>query len=293
MGATLALQEFRKLRVPYVPAILLFSALKISSSLAVVGAIVGEFVGATKGLGYLIIISSPHLETATLFSAIIAAALLGIAMFYVSVCPSTAADLLVERGRRMNAPMSVDVIRVATSGPGDVSGLMQLIDPAGQDRRIIDPGQCSARPRASYLASRDFAREYAVAPGVGRGRCRRASTSPPRKVEEKIAFCVMSGGAKGVLPGPRLAVFARDTAAHAGRQRRQRKVRECRHRPQARLSARGNQPQSADRRDRQPQCISPYTACGIDDPGDVHFRADQMPLDSQRARPDPRCARGT
>jgi NitT/TauT family transport system permease protein len=75
-------QEFRKLRVPFCLPYL-FSALKISSSLAVVGAIVGEFVGATKGLGYLIIISSAHLETATLFSAIFAAAFAGIAMFYV------------------------------------------------------------------------------------------------------------------------------------------------------------------------------------------------------------------
>jgi NitT/TauT family transport system permease protein len=80
MGASRA-QEFRKLRVPYCLPYL-FSALKISSSLAVVGAIVGEFVGATQGLGYLIIISSAHLETATLFSAIFAAALAGIAMFY-------------------------------------------------------------------------------------------------------------------------------------------------------------------------------------------------------------------
>jgi NitT/TauT family transport system permease protein len=81
MGASRAL-EFRKLRVPYCLPYL-FSALKISSSLAVIGAIVGEFVGATQGLGYLIIISSAHLETATLFSAIFAAALAGIAMFYV------------------------------------------------------------------------------------------------------------------------------------------------------------------------------------------------------------------
>lgn len=81
MGASRA-QEFRKLRVPFCLPYL-FSALKISSSLAVIGAIVGEFVGATQGLGYLIIISSAHLETATLFSAIFAAALAGIAMFYV------------------------------------------------------------------------------------------------------------------------------------------------------------------------------------------------------------------
>lgn len=80
LGANRA-QEFRKLRIPYCLPYL-FSALKISSSLAVVGAIVGEFVGATQGLGYLIIVSSAHLETATLFSAILAAALAGIAMFY-------------------------------------------------------------------------------------------------------------------------------------------------------------------------------------------------------------------
>jgi NitT/TauT family transport system permease protein len=75
------MQEFRKLRIPYCLPYL-FSALKISSSLAIVGAIVGEFVGATQGLGYLILVSSAHLETATLFAAIAAAALAGIAMFY-------------------------------------------------------------------------------------------------------------------------------------------------------------------------------------------------------------------
>ena len=75
-------QEFRKLRIPYCLPYL-FSALKISSSLAVVGAIVGEFVGATQGLGYLIIVSSAHLETPTVFAAIFAAAAAGITMFYI------------------------------------------------------------------------------------------------------------------------------------------------------------------------------------------------------------------
>jgi NitT/TauT family transport system permease protein len=39
-------------------------------------------VGAEHGLGYLIVISSAHLETPTVFQAIGAAALIGIAMFY-------------------------------------------------------------------------------------------------------------------------------------------------------------------------------------------------------------------
>jgi NitT/TauT family transport system permease protein len=75
-------QIFRKLRVPYCLPYF-FSALKISSSLAIVGAIVGEFVGAEHGLGYLIVISSAHLETPTVFQAIGAAATIGIAMFYI------------------------------------------------------------------------------------------------------------------------------------------------------------------------------------------------------------------
>jgi len=73
-------QEFRKLRLPYCLPYL-FAALKISSSLAVVGAIVGEFVGATQGLGYLIMVSSSHLETDVLFSAIFASAVSGIVLF--------------------------------------------------------------------------------------------------------------------------------------------------------------------------------------------------------------------
>jgi NitT/TauT family transport system permease protein len=74
-------QVFRKLRIPHCLPYF-FSALKISSSLAIVGAIVGEFVGAEHGLGYLIMISSAHLETPTVFQAIAAAAIIGVALFY-------------------------------------------------------------------------------------------------------------------------------------------------------------------------------------------------------------------
>lgn len=74
-------QIFTKLRLPNsLPYI--FSALKISTGLAVVGAIVGEFVGAKEGIGFVILISTYHLETATMFAAIIMSALGGILFFY-------------------------------------------------------------------------------------------------------------------------------------------------------------------------------------------------------------------
>ena len=63
--------------MPYI-----FSALKISTGLAVVGAIVGEFVGSNQGIGYLILASSYRLETAKMFAAISLSALVGIVFFY-------------------------------------------------------------------------------------------------------------------------------------------------------------------------------------------------------------------
>lgn len=75
-------QIFTKIRFPNaLPYI--FSGMKISVTLAVVGAIVGEFVGANKGLGYLILVGSANLETNLLFAAVVVLSLLGIVLFYL------------------------------------------------------------------------------------------------------------------------------------------------------------------------------------------------------------------
>ncbi|HZX20694.1 MAG TPA: ABC transporter permease [archaeon] len=75
-------QIFTKIRLP-LAAPYIFSALKISTGLAVVGAIVGEFVGSNQGIGYLILVSSYHLETAKMFAAIFLSAFIGITFFYL------------------------------------------------------------------------------------------------------------------------------------------------------------------------------------------------------------------
>lgn len=74
-------QVFWKLRVPSALPYL-FAALKISCTLAVIGAIVGEFSGADKGLGFFILISSYRLETVDMFVGILVSSLLGILFFY-------------------------------------------------------------------------------------------------------------------------------------------------------------------------------------------------------------------
>ncbi|MDP6294260.1 MAG: ABC transporter permease [Candidatus Woesearchaeota archaeon] len=75
-------QLFLKLRFPHALPYL-FSGLKVGASLAVVGAIVGEFTGGDKGLGGIIVTSGFLLETPTMFAAILLASLGGISLLGV------------------------------------------------------------------------------------------------------------------------------------------------------------------------------------------------------------------
>lgn len=81
MGAT-KLQVFLKIRLP-TSLPYMFGGLKVAATLAVVGAIVGEFVGADKGLGYLLLIANSYLDTPLLFAAIVGLTTLGIILFYI------------------------------------------------------------------------------------------------------------------------------------------------------------------------------------------------------------------
>jgi NitT/TauT family transport system permease protein len=59
----------------------LFSGLKVSSTLAVIGAIIGEFVGSNKGLGYLILIANNSLNTPLALAAIVLISLFGLILY--------------------------------------------------------------------------------------------------------------------------------------------------------------------------------------------------------------------
>ena len=102
---------------------------------------------------------------------------------------------------------SVDVVRIATRGPGDVSGLLNMIE-SGK----IDPKSILAilGKTEGNGGVNDFTREYAVsalasalAPYVD---------LPSHHVEQRIAF-VMSGGTEGVL-SPHITVFTRNPIAY-------------------------------------------------------------------------------
>ena len=63
----------------------LFSGLKVAITLAVIGAIVAEFIGADKGLGYLILTNSGAMRTAVMFGVLLLLSLLGTLCFYAVV----------------------------------------------------------------------------------------------------------------------------------------------------------------------------------------------------------------
>ncbi len=81
MGANRS-QTFFKISLPNaLPNIL--GALKVASTLAVVGAVVGEFVASDSGLGYLLIVSQGYMDTTLMFGGIIFLSILGIIFFFI------------------------------------------------------------------------------------------------------------------------------------------------------------------------------------------------------------------
>jgi NitT/TauT family transport system permease protein len=81
MGAT-PMQVFRYVRFPNaLPAI--FGGLKVAATLAVIGAIVGEFVSSDKGLGYLVLVANGDLDTRLVFACVLVLTLLGLAFFFI------------------------------------------------------------------------------------------------------------------------------------------------------------------------------------------------------------------
>ena len=77
-------QTFRRIRFPGALA-QIFVGLKVAISLAVIGAVIGEFVGADEGLGYVIVISGGNVNTALAFAAMVLLSLISIVLFYALV----------------------------------------------------------------------------------------------------------------------------------------------------------------------------------------------------------------
>jgi NitT/TauT family transport system permease protein len=73
-------QTFVKLEFPAALPVL-FGGLKVGATLAVIGAVVGEFVGADRGLGFLISAGRGAFDTALVFVAVGALVMLAVSLY--------------------------------------------------------------------------------------------------------------------------------------------------------------------------------------------------------------------
>lgn len=77
-------QELVRIRLPYaIPMI--FSGLKVAITLCVVGAVVGEFVNADRGLGFLIVSASAFFQVPVAFGALLLLSIMGVVLFQIVV----------------------------------------------------------------------------------------------------------------------------------------------------------------------------------------------------------------
>ena len=79
MGAS-RWQIFVKVQVP-TSLPFLFSGLRVAMAVSVIGAVIGEWVGSSRGLGYLMIRSKPQFLTERVFAAVVVLSVMGVALF--------------------------------------------------------------------------------------------------------------------------------------------------------------------------------------------------------------------
>ena len=93
-------QIFTKIQLPgALPYI--FSGMKVAAILAVAGAIVGEFLGSDRGLGYLMLQVQVTLDTAAMFMAVILITLIGMILYGIVLLLErmlVVQDARIERG---------------------------------------------------------------------------------------------------------------------------------------------------------------------------------------------------
>jgi len=76
------LQILLRVRLPSA-APYIFAGVKVAAAFAVVGAIVGEFIAASSGLGYMQLVADNNFQTDLLFGTLVALSVMGIALFYL------------------------------------------------------------------------------------------------------------------------------------------------------------------------------------------------------------------
>ena len=84
LARTMDASKWRMLRHVRLPAALpaLASGLRVAAAVAPIGAVVGEWVGASAGLGYYMLLMNGRVQTAAMFAALFALALIAVTVYF-------------------------------------------------------------------------------------------------------------------------------------------------------------------------------------------------------------------
>jgi NitT/TauT family transport system permease protein len=78
------IQIFWKVQLPAALPFV-FSGAKVAVTLAVIGAVIGEFVGSTEGLGNLLLVANSQLDSPLAWAALLWLSVLGMVLFLAVV----------------------------------------------------------------------------------------------------------------------------------------------------------------------------------------------------------------
>jgi putative hydroxymethylpyrimidine transport system permease protein len=84
LARTMGGSRYRVLRHIRIPAALpaLSSGIRVATAVAPIGAVVGEWVGSSAGLGYLMLQSNARLQVDTMFAALLLLSFMAVALYY-------------------------------------------------------------------------------------------------------------------------------------------------------------------------------------------------------------------
>ncbi len=84
LAATMQASPYRIIRYVRLPAALpgFASGLRVATAVAPIGAIIGEWVGSSSGLGYVMLTANAQLQTDTMFAALLVLAVIATALWY-------------------------------------------------------------------------------------------------------------------------------------------------------------------------------------------------------------------
>ena len=183
---------FTKIQLPgALPYI--FSGMKVAAILAVAGAIVGEFLGSDRGLGYLMLQVQVTLDTAAMFMAVILITLIGMVLYGLVLALER---MLVVRDarlrRRTHGPMGEPFIHLAgvqkvyrTRGADFLAISEATFDvEAGELVSLVGPSGCGKTTLLKILAG--------LAPASIPARCRSARGRSRSTRRATSAWCSSS-----------------------------------------------------------------------------------------------------